>query len=229
MGSDFFPMTTYKIWISSGDDSFARTYFNELGAVQLTQEQVDKYFTFTEDGELEFDQDLLAEATEKEYDDPERDMPSWDTITDGCICWGPDVDDQNIGVSLADDEDNPIWVKSISTLPYYTQEEIEDGIPQENEEDDAIAYISYEMMSKEGVWIAYNSYERGGYIGELELPDDEEFDPSKLVVYLTEVAESWTVVSGIEYNGTDVYCDGDTIGKGIDWYVYHNDNLYSFK
>lgn len=222
-------MTTYNVWVSSGETSCARTYFNELGAVQLTQEQVDKYFTFTEDGEIEFDQDLLAEATEREYDDPERDLPSWDTITDGCICWGPDVDDQNIGVSLADDEDNPIWVKPISSLTYYTSEEIENSEHYEENSDNAIACYSSEMEGKDGVWIVYNSYERGGYIGEFELPDDEEFDPSKLVVYLTEVAESWTVVSGIEYNGEDVYCDGDTIGKGIDWYVYYNDNLYSFK
>jgi hypothetical protein len=228
--SEFFiTMTTYNIWVSSGEDSFARTYFNELGAVQLTQEQVEKYFTFTEDGEIEFDSDLLAEATEKEYDDPERDMPSWDTITDGCICWGPDVDDQNIGVSLVDEEETPIWVKPISTLTYYTKEDIENSVHYQEDSGNAIACYIPEMEGKDGVWIVYNSYERGGYIGEFEIPDDQEFDPSKLIVHLTEVAECWTVVSSIEYDGEDVYCDGDTIGKGIDWYVYHNDNLYSFK
>ncbi len=222
-------MASYNIWISSGNTSWERTYFSELGAVELTQEQVDKYFTFNEHGEIEFDQDLLAEETEREYDDPERDLPSWDTITDGCICWGPDVEGQNIGVSLVDDEENPIWVKPLSTLHYYTPEEIENSEHYEENSGNAIACYFSEMEGKDGVWIVYNSYERGGYIGEFELPDDEEFDPSKLVVHLTEVAESWTVVSNIEYNGDDIYCDGDTIGKGIDWYVYHKDELYSFK
>lgn len=225
-------MATYNVWISSGNNSWARTYFNELGAVQLTQEQVDKYFTFDEEGNIEFDAEQLAEETDRTYDDPEADLPNWDTITDGCICWGPDADDQNIGVCLAgdeDDEEKQIWIKPITLLTYYTQEEIENGVPQENEEDDAIAYISYELINTEGVWLLYNSYERGGYIGQFELPDDEEFDPTKLVVYLTEVAETWTIVSGIEYNGNDIYCDGDTMGKGIDWHVYYNNELHSFK
>jgi hypothetical protein len=222
-------MTTYKIWVSSGEDSFARTYFNELGAVQLTQEQVDKYFTFTEDGDIEFDQDLIAEETDRDWNDPEKDLPTWDDITDGCLCWGPDVDDQNIGVCLADDEDTQIWVKPISALTYYTAEDIENSLHYEEDPGNAIACYHSEMEDTDGVWILYNSYERGGYIGEFELPDDEQFDPSKLVVNLTEVAESWTVVSGMEYNGEDIYCDGDTIGKGIDWYVYYKGNVYSFK
>ena len=222
-------MTSYNIWISCGEDSFARTYFNELGAVQLTQEQVDKYFTFTEDDGIEFDSDLLAEATEREYDDPERDMPAWDTITDGCICWGPDVEDQNIGVCLTEDEETQIWVKPIEALTYYTSEEIENGLPQEEDPGEAVVCLHPEMENSDGVWIVYNSYERGGYEGQFELPDDQEFDPSKLKIHITEVAECWTVVSSIEYNGEDVYCEGDTTGKGIDWYVYYKGNLHSFK
>ena len=229
MGGFLLVMATYKIWVSSGEDSFSRTYFNELGAVQLTQEQVDKYFTFDQDGKIEFDQDLLSNATERDYDDPECDLPTWDTITDGCMCWGPDVDDQNIGVCLEEDEDTQIWVKPLSALTYYTAENIENSLHYEEDSGKAIACIRYELEDSDGVWIVYNSYERGSYIGEFELPDGEEFDPSKLIVHLTEVAESWTIVSNIEYNGEDIYCDGDTIGKGIDWYVYHKGNLYNFK
>ena len=222
-------MTTYKIWISSGDDSFARTYFNELGAVQLTQEQVDKYFTFDEDGKIEFDQDLIAEETDRDWNDPEKNLPTWDDITDKCLCWGPDVDDQNIGVCLDENEDTQIWVKPLSALTYYTSEDIENGVHNKEYPDDAVACIRYELENSDGVWIVYNSYERGGYVGDFELPDGEEFDPSKLIVHLTEVAECWTIVSGIEYNGEDIYCDGDTIGKGIDWHVYYKGGLYGFK
>jgi hypothetical protein len=225
-------MTKYNVWISCGESSWHRTYFNELGAVELTPEQIEKYFTFSEDGEIDFDPDVLAEASDKDWDDEDRDFPTWDTITDGCICWGPDVDDQNIGVCLADDEsdeEKQIWVKPLSALTFYTREEIEEKMPEENEETGAICRINYELCGKEGVWILYNSYERGGYIGEFELPDDVEFDPSKLVVNIEEVAETWTIVTGIEYAGEDIYCDGDTTGKGIDWHVYYKDNLYSFK
>lgn len=222
-------MTTYKVWVSSGDSSWHRTYFNELGAVQLTEEQISKYFTFNEDGEINFDQDVLCEATDRDYDDEENDFPTWDTITDGCICWGPDVDDQNIGVCLAEDDEKQIWVKPICELPYYTNDDIEEGLPQLDESTNGYARIFHDLNESEGVWIVYNSYERGGYEGEFEIPDDQEFDPSKLVVNLNEVADCWTIVSGIEYDGEDVYCEGDTMGKGIDWYVYYKGNLHSFK
>lgn len=222
-------MATYKVWVSSGEDPWARTYFNELGAVELTQEQVDKYFTFTEDGSIEFDRDLIAEETDRDWNDPEKDLPTWDVITEGCICWGPDAADQNIGVCLADDEDNQIWVKPIEELTYYTSQEIEESAHLEEDSDDAVACIRYELEAPSGVWMLYNSYERGSYVGEFEIPDDQEFDPSKLVVHLTEVADCWTVVSGIEYAGEDIYCDGDTIGKGIDWHIYHREILHDFK
>jgi hypothetical protein len=221
-------MTKYKVWISCGDSPWHRTYFNELGAVQLHKEQIEKYFSFDENGDIEFDADILSEEINRDWDDSERDFPTWDTITDGCICWGPDSADQNIGVCLADDEENQIWMKSITELPYYTKEDIEEGLPEDEEYKGPFARIHYEMDNTEGVWIFYNSYERGSYIGELELPDDEEFDSSKLVVTLNEVAECWTIVSGIEYDGEDIYCDGDTIGKGIDWYVYYKGELKDF-
>jgi hypothetical protein len=222
-------MTKYKVWISCGDSSWHRTYFNELGSVQLNQEQVSKYFTFDESGEIQFDSDLLSEETDRDWDDEERSLPTWDTITDGCICWGPDAADQNIGVCLADDDEKQIWVQPIEQLPYYTKDDIEEGLPEQDDSKNGYARIFYEMNEPDGVWMVYNSYERGGYEGEFEIPDGEEFDPTKLVVNLTEVADCWTIVSGIEYNGEDIYCDGDTMGKGIDWYIYHRGELHSFK
>ena len=222
-------MAKYNVWISCGESSWHRTYFNELGAVRLTQKQVDKYFTFDEDDQIHFDADLIAEETDRDWNDPEKDLPTWDEVTDGCICWGPDTDDQNIGVCLADDEENQIWVSPINQLTWYSKEEIEEGVPQQDKVDNAIGRIFYEMNDSEGVWILYNSYERGSYIGEFELPDDVEFDPKKLIVTINEVAECWTIVTGIEYDGEDIYCDGDTIGKGIDWHVYYKGELESFK
>jgi hypothetical protein len=222
-------MKKYTVWISCGNSPWDRTYFNELGAVQLTQEQISKYFTFSESGEIEFDSDVLSEETDRDWNDPEKNLPTWDDVTEGCLCWGPDADDQYVGVCLAEDDENQIWVKSIEELPYYTSNDIQEGLHIQEEHTGAIARIISELDEPDGVWIVYNSYERGSYVGEFELPDDVQFDPSKLVVNLSEVAESWTVVTGFEYDGEDIYCDGDTMGKGIDWYVYYKGQLHSFK
>lgn len=222
-------MTKYTVWISCGDSPNHRCYFSELGAEALGEDQIKKYFDFTEDDEIQFDSDTLCEASDKDWNEPDRDFPTWDTITDGSICWGPDADDQFIGVCLSDDEEEkPIYVKSLSELPWFTKEELEDD-PECLTECSQYAKISYELPMNESVQIVYNSYERGSYIGEFEITDEEEFDPKKLVVNITEVADSWNIVSGIEYDGEDVYCDGDTIGKGIDWYVYYQGELYKFK
>ncbi len=222
-------MKKYTVWISCGNSPWDRTYFNELGAVQLTQEQVSKYFTFSEEGEIQFDSDVLCEETDRDWNDPEKDLPTWDDVTEGCICWGPDAADQFIGVCLEEDEENQIWTSPIEQLPYYTSDDIEEELHIQEQHTDAIARIVSEMDGADGVWIFYNSYERGSYTGQFELPDDVEFDSSKLVVRLTEVAETWTIVSSIEYDGEDIYCDGDTMGKGIDWHVYHKGELYNFK
>lgn len=222
-------MAKYTVWIGCGDTPWGRTYFNELGAVQLTQEQVDKYFTFTEDDEIEFDSELIAEATDRDYDDSKNDFPTWDTITDGCICWGPCVEDQNIGVHLSEDDENQIWINPIETLPYYSVEDIEEGALEEDEVEGATARLYCELDYPDGVWILYNSYERGGYTGEFEIPDDKEFDPKKLIVTISEVADNWNIVTGVEYDGECIDCEGDTTGKGIDWYVYYKGNLLSFK
>jgi hypothetical protein len=220
-------MTKYQVCVSHGGGFYDRCYFNELGAVQLSQEMVDKYFTFDEDGEINYDSDVLNEAVDRDYDDPNKDdFPNWDTITDGCICWGPDANDQSVSIFKDDDEDNSIWTKMISELTWYSPEELE----EDGEVDKPYGIIYYEKEpTQEGVWILYNSYERGSYQGEFELPDDVEFDPSKLIIRVTEVSDGWNVVSGVEYDNEDVYCEGDTIGKGIDWYVCHKGEALSFR
>jgi len=74
----------------------------------------------------------------------------------------------------------------------------------------------------------YHSIEKGGYEGTFELPDDEEFDPKKLVIEARFIANSFSIVTGARYNGEDIEMTGDTDGKGIDWYIYHNGELSSF-
>jgi hypothetical protein len=199
-------MAFYTIWVG-GERSWHRSYLAEIGGEKLTKEQVAKYFTFDKQGGIEFDQDLIAEKTD--WNCENSDLPTWDTITDGCMGWGA-YTDQMLGVCRIDDEDNPLVLREVCEFKQNVFEEFEDY-----ESDD--------------VWILYNSYEKGGYQGTLELPDNEEFDPEKLVVDVTDITGEFYIVTGASYNGIDIYMEGDSTGKGIDWYVYHKGEIYNFR
>jgi hypothetical protein len=71
----------------------------------------------------------------------DSDFPNRDTITDGCMCWGPDAEDQNIGVCSVEDDGNQIWMKPVLSLPYYTSEDIENKLPVEDESNEGISRI----------------------------------------------------------------------------------------
>lgn len=219
-------MTEYTIWVG-GDHPWSRSYLGEIGAQELTKEQIEKYFTFTEDDEIEFDHDLIAEKTDA-WSDEESDLPTWDTITDGCMGWGA-YTDQTVGVCKTEDDENPVFVSDVESLTYYTSEEITNGMPQEDEQDTAIVRYEEELDYPTGVWILYNSYEKGAYQGTFELSDDEEFDPTKLVIEVRTIADNFNIVIGATYNGEDIEMSGDSDGKGIDWYVYYKDQLISFR
>jgi hypothetical protein len=214
-------MTEYTIWVG-GESAFHRSYLGEIGAVELSQEQIEKYFTFNEQGEIEFDQELIAEKTNA-WGDEETDLPTWDTITDGCLGWGA-YTDQYVGVCKSDEE-TPVFYSSVESLPYYSTEEIEDS----DDQDGAICEYEEELACPDGVWILYNSIEKGNYTGTFELPDDEEFDPNKLVISIRQIAEDFSIVTGAQYDGEDIEMSGDTDGKGIDWYVCYRDQLVSFR
>jgi len=217
-------MTEYTIWVG-GQHPWSRSYLGEIGAEQLTQEQVDKYFTFDEDGEIDFDSDVIAEQTDA-WSEEETDLPNWDTITDGCLGWGA-YTDQMVGVCKSEDEENPVFTADVESLCYYTAEEI-----AENSEDLTTAIVQYEeeLCSPSGVWILYNSYEKGSYQGTFELPDDEEFDPAKLVIEVRHIAEeSFNIVTGARYGDIDIDMSGDSDGKGIDWFVCYRDQVIRFK
>ena len=218
-------MTEYTIWVG-GERSWQRSYLGEIGAVELTSEQVEKFFTFDEDGEIQFDAEVISEHVHSwGKEDPE--LPTWDTITDGCLGWGA-YTDQYVGVCRSDDGENPILLTDVESLGYYTASEIEDGMPVEDEQESAVCEYVNELNNPDGVWMLYHSIEKGGYEGTFELPDDEEFDPKKLVIEVRDIADNFNIVTGARYNGEDIEMTGDTDGKGIDWYIYHNGELSSF-
>lgn len=62
-----------------------------------------------------------------------------------------------------------------------------------------------------------------GYSAEyiLELPDDEAFDPSKLMLLYHDIDEMYEIVTGVRYNEVDLECTGElsTVGKDERWYI----------
>jgi hypothetical protein len=219
-------MTEYTIWVG-GEHPWARSILGEIGAEELSKEQIEKYFTFNENDEIDFDHHLLSEKTDI-WGDEKSDLPTWDTITDGCIGWGA-YTDQTVGVCKTDDDENPIFISQVENLSYYTKEEIFEETYIEDECDSAIVEYEEELDYPSGVWILYNSIEKGAYQGTFELSDDEEFDPKKLVIEIRQIAETFSIVTGARYNGEDIMMEGDTDGKGIDWYVCYKDQVIQFK
>jgi hypothetical protein len=62
-----------------------------------------------------------------------------------------------------------------------------------------------------------------GYSAEyiLELPNDEVFDPSKLVLLYHDIDEMYEIITGVRYNDIDLECTGElsTVGKNERWYI----------
>ena len=225
LGGFLLPITEYTIWIG-GERSWQRTYLGEIGAVELTDEQIEKFFTFNEEGEIEFDSALISEKVHS-WGEENPELPTWDTITDGCLGWGA-YTDQYVGVCDTEDDENPLLLTDVETLGYYTEEEIVDGLPVEDEQESAICEYVDELDEPDGVWMLYHSIEKGGYEGSFELPDGEEFDPKKLVIKVRQIADRFSIVTGASYNGEDIEMTGDSDGKGIDWYIYYNGELFPF-
>lgn len=220
-------MAEYTIWVG-GEQPWGRSYLGEIGAVELSKEQIEKFFTFDEDGDIEFDSDVIAEHSAEAWGSDNPELPTWDTITDGCLGWGA-YTDQYVGVCNTEDDENPLFLAEIENLPYYSAEQIADEMPAEDEHTSAVCECTDELSEPEGVWMLYHSIEKGGYQGTFELPDNEEFDPKKLVIEVRQIADTFSIVTGARYGDMDIDVSGDTDGKGIDWYIYHNGELHSFR
>jgi hypothetical protein len=199
-------MTEYIVWVG-GKHPWDSCYQSEVGGVKLTLEQKAKYFEEDEDGFIIFNADVISEQTDWRNEGAE--LPTWDTITDGSIGWGA-YTDQLLGVCKTDDEDNPIYLRDVRDCPIRTYAE-----PRIENEDD--------------VYIFYNSNEKGNFLGTFELPDGEVFDSKKLIVETTLVIDEFEIVTDVIYAGQALCMSGDTVGKGVDWYVYYKGNATSFK
>jgi hypothetical protein len=222
----FEQMAFYTIWVG-GERPYGRSYLGEIGAERLSDEVVKKYFKINEEDEISFDEELLSEKVNL-WDEDEADLPTWNTITEGCMGWGA-YTDQYVGVCKVDEENNTLMLQMVDELPWYTPQEIKDGEHYEDDLEGAVAEYEQELFCPDSVWMLYNSCEKGGYSGEFEIPDDEKFCAEKLVLYVKQINEDFEIVVGANYDGVDIEMTGDTDGKGIDWYICYKDQRVGFK
>lgn len=206
-------MATYNVWVG-GQSSWNRSYTAELGYYPLSKEQIDRWIT--DDVDLE----VLSERLHRDDEEPdgEDDFPHRYEVENGCLGYGA-YSDQTYGVAkeVEDGEEKNVWVG-----------EYQDLVDLEDEDPEVVAprrRVNYEEPGcKEGeeVGVAYNSYYKGGWTISIELPDDEEFDVTKLVFCITDVDGLGEIVTSIEYNGEDYFEDGSSDGKGCEWYLVQN-------
>lgn len=222
----FTKMAFYTIWVG-GEHPWSRSYLGEIGAEKLSDEVVEKYFEINEEDEISFDEELLSEKVDL-WDEDQTDLPTWNTITDGCMGWGA-YTDQYVGVCEVDKEDHPLLLTMVNELPWYTAHEIKEGQHHEDDNEGAVAEYEEELSFPDSVWMLYNSCEKGGYSGEFEIPDGEKFYPDRLVLYVKQINEDFEIVVGANYDGEDIEMTGDTDGKGIDWYICYKDQRIGFK
>jgi hypothetical protein len=204
-------MAKYEVWIG-GENPWSRSYTGEYGAIKLTDAQIARWlpdYGKVDSEYVEFDGEAWAEAITSfdDTDDP-TDLPNYNEITDGCIGYGA-YTDQTVGVAGEDDE--IIYSADFSDL--WRDEDVEP-----DHADSVFSWTDNEDHL-EGVWIVYNAYNKGGWGTTIELPDDEEFDPSLLKFDVLNVEGFTEICTGFSYNGESYFDDSDTDGKGIDYHL----------
>ena len=64
--------------------------------------------------------------------------------------------------------------------------------------------------------------EKGGFNGKAEL-DIEYFDEDKITFGLVNLANNWFIINSIQYDGEEIGMEGDTTGKGSEYYKFEDD------
>ena len=221
-------MAKYNVWVG-GENSWNRSYTGEFGFYSLSPEQAERWFKEDEDTDIDFE--AMAERLHRDWDteaDGEDDFPSRDEVENGCLGSGA-YTDQTFGVSkvLENGEEEILWSGELKDLCYTTDQDEEDICPRKEVrcEDPSCDWDGEEVTYVSGV--AYHYVYKGGWGGEIELPDDEEFDVRKLQFDILEVEGLGEIVNGFSYNGEDYYDDSCTDGKSCEWYAVHEGEWYS--
>ena len=128
----------------------------------------------------------------------------WFECDNICHNNGPSTDDCYISIT---DENDTVIYDDLALSQFYElgadSEQIEEIYPQETLEDGEVYVIG-------------QSFEKGHFLSfECE---DEAFDPKKLV-FMTGDYDGWELVTGLTYDGQELYDLGElsTIGKGSEF------------
>jgi hypothetical protein len=198
-------MATYNVWVG-GENPWNRSYLAEIGYYPLSEEQVARWITD------DLDLDTLSERLHRDDEEPDGDddFPHRYEVENGCLGYGA-YTDQTFGVAK-EGEEEIIWSGSYEELADVNDEGV--TAPKRSVNVD-------EVGTKEGeeTGVAYCHTYKGGWNVEVELPDDEPFDISKLVFCITEAEGLGEIVTSIQYNGEDYFEDGCSDGKGCEWYL----------
>lgn len=206
-------MVKYQVWVG-GSNPWSRSYTAEYGGARLTEEQIARWlpdYGKVPAEDLEVDKEAwMARLSSFDYAEDQGDLPSWSELTDCCMGCGA-FTDQTFGVATEDDE--ILW-----TWDYGDIERDED-VADDDEYSGPVHMFIDDEDHLEGVWVLYNSYSKGGWGASVELPDGEEFDPSKLMFEIKNVEGFSEICTGFSYDGEDYYDESDSDGKGIDYYL----------
>lgn len=154
---------------------------------------------------LEMDDEALYDLL-TDWDNPD----GREALENGCVGWGPFTDQNAI-----------VWSGEIGDETIHAVIDVEDAISNDRTFD-CDQYLTYDTNGKHAFAV---HVEKGGYSGEFELPADVEFDPNLLTFSTVSIADGWTIVHGVQYNGEDVYMEGDSYGKGSDYYTFEGDEV----
>jgi len=211
-------MTTYNVWVG-GEHSWNRSYMGELGYYPLNEAQIKRWITD------DLDTGVLSERMHRDDDEPdgEDDFPHRYEVENGCLGYGA-YTDQTYGVEkeLEDGEDKTIWKGEYRDLVDHDDTDCKEIAPRR--------HVTYEEPGcKEGeeIGVAYEHTFKGGWSIPVELPDDEEFDITKLTFVVTSVEGLGDIVTSIVYNGEDYFEDGSSDGKSCDWYLVQGGDFES--
>lgn len=132
-----------------------------------------------------------------------------EALEDGGIGWGP-FKDQNLIVWTEEDGDEEV----VAVI------DIEQAISDDRVHD-CQNHLGYDTEGKHLLGVLT---EKGGYSGKIDL-DLDEFDSEKVTFGLVNLADRWTIVTSVQYDGEDVQMEGDSTGKSSEYYYFEDDEI----
>ena len=189
----------------------------------MTMPEMTKYYIDINTGETPGCRTYLAElqvmelSTELcELDDEQLHelFTDWDNpdgreaLENGSVGWGAFTDQNAV-----------VWTGEGGEETVVAVIDVEDALTDEQQHSHDL-YLPYDIAGKHAIGV---SVEKGGYTGEFELPSDVEFNPELITFGTVSVADAWTIVNTVQYDGEDIYMEGDSTGRSYDVYTFEDD------